>query len=201
METDVTAAEQQQFLTFFLAGEEYAIEILKVREILEYDIVTRVPQTPIWIQGVFNLRGSVVPAIDLALKFGLQETPITPTTCIVILESRQNDDISVLGVVVDAVNQVIEPQPGDIEPPPSFGTQTRADYLLGMVKMGRKFALMLDIDKVLSTEELLQVEQAAVSPEEDQGEDGSASPASLIPPTEPGGQDGMKAESDENRPG
>ena len=199
METNVTAAEQQQFLTFFLAGEEYAIEILKVREIIEYDIVTRVPQTPAWIQGVFNLRGSVVPAIDLALKFGLQETPITPTTCIVILESQQNDEISVMGVVVDAVNQVIEPQPGDIEPPPSFGTQTRADYLLGMVKMGRKFALMLDIDKVLSTEELLQVEQAAVSLAEDQGEDCSASSASLIAPADAGEQDGVKAENDENR--
>jgi purine-binding chemotaxis protein CheW len=199
METNVTAAEQQQFLTFFLAGEEYAIEILKVREIIEYDIVTRVPQTPVWIQGVFNLRGSVVPAIDLALKFGLQGTPITPTTCIVILESRQNDEISVMGVVVDAVNQVIEPQPGDIEPPPPFGTQTRADYLLGMVKMGRKFALMLDIDKVLSSEELLQVEQAAVSLAEEQSEDGSASSASPAPPEEAGEQDGVKAENDENR--
>jgi|SRR5579884_877540 len=153
------AAQQQQYLTFHLAGEEYAVGILKAKEILEYDTITKVPQTPAWIKGVFNLRGSVVPVIDLRLKFGLGDTLISATSCIVIIETSLGSGNTILGVLVDSVSQVIEVNPTDVEAAPSFGAQVRVDYLLGMIKMERKFALILDIDKILSTEELFQVSE------------------------------------------
>lgn len=154
-----------QYLTFMLAGEEYAVGIMKVKEIIEYSAVTRVPRTPAWVRGVFNLRSKVVPVIDLASKFGLQETPITRTTCIIIVEASLDSVTSVMGIMADNVNQVLELAPADIEAPPSFGTHVKVDYLLGMARMEQKFALMLDIDKVLSAGELLQINDIG-SPQE-----------------------------------
>ncbi len=151
------AAVQQQYLTLFLAQEEYAIGIQKVKEIIEYTSITKVPKVPRWIRGVINLRGSVVPVVDLAVRFGLDERPTTKTTCIVIVEVRQDAENTVMGVVADAVNQVIELNPGDIEEPPAFGTRVRLEYLAGMGKLGKKFALILNIDRVLSAAELLTV--------------------------------------------
>jgi purine-binding chemotaxis protein CheW len=148
---------QQQYLTFFLVDEEYAINIQRVKEIMEYTTVTKVPKVPEWIRGVINLRGSVVPVVDLLARFGLGERPITKTTCIVVLEVEQDSERTVMGVIVDAVNQVIDLTPDDIEEPPSFGTRVRLDYLFGMGKLGKKFALILDIDRVLSNSELLAV--------------------------------------------
>ena len=151
------AAVQQQYLTFFLADEEYAVNIQKVKEIIEYSSVTKVPKMPRWIRGVINLRGNVVPVVDLAVRFGLDERPTTKTTCIVIVEVQQDTENTIIGVIADAVNQVIELNAQDIEEPPAFGTRVRLEYLAGMGKLGKKFALILNIDRVLSAAELLTV--------------------------------------------
>jgi purine-binding chemotaxis protein CheW len=164
---------QQQHLTFFLADEEYAINIQRVKEIIEYTAVTKVPKVPEWIRGVINLRGSVVPVVDLAVRFGLEERPVSKTTCIVIVEVEQDTERAVMGVIADAVNQVIDLGPKDIEEPPAFGTRVRLEYLFGMGKLGKKFALILNIDRVLSTAELLTVstlQAATVDAQMDAGE-------------------------------
>lgn len=148
------ATEQQQYLTFFLASEECAISILKVREIIEYHAVTTVPQMPNWVQGVLNLRGLVVPVVDLTAKFGMEQKPVGKTTCIVIVETQFENQQTIVGLIVDAVSQVMELSADDIQPVPDFGTRVKMDYLIGMARSGRKFALLLDVDKVLTTEEL-----------------------------------------------
>ncbi len=155
MENTTQAVEQSQYLTFRLADEEYAVGILRVKEIIQYETVTRVPTTPPWIRGVINLRGSVVPVVDLAVKFGLAESTVTPLTCIVILEVTLEGEQAVMGVMADSVSQVIELAAADIEPAPAFGTRVRVDYLHGMGKVAKKFVLILDIDKVLSADEIL----------------------------------------------
>ncbi len=146
------ALDAAQYLTFRLGGEEYAVGILQVREILRFEEITRVPAAPPSIRGVLNLRGAVVPVVDLALKFGLPETVVTPRTCIVIVEVEMEGEPTVMGVLADAVSQVIELGPGDVEPPPSFGTRVRIDFLKGMARQGSRFALLLDIDRLLATE-------------------------------------------------
>ena len=155
--------EQQQYLTFLLAGEEYAISILKVKEIIEYDTVTVVPKTPKWIRGVINLRGSVVPVVDLAVKFGLEERPVTRTSCIVILEGQLENQNTTMGIVADAVSQVMDLASEDIREVPEFGTRVQVNYLLGMAQLGKKFALLLDVDRVLSTDELLNLDQVSAN--------------------------------------
>ena len=167
--------EQQQYLTFLLAGEEYAISILKVKEIIEYDTVTVVPKTPKWIRGVINLRGSVVPVVDLAVKFGLEERPVTRTSCIVILEGQLENQNTTMGIVADAVSQVMDLADGDIREVPEFGTRVQVNYLLGMAQLGKKFALLLDVDKVLSTDELLNLDQVSANAAAD-GEAASSAP-------------------------
>ena len=148
------AVEREQYLTFFLVNEECAISILKVREIIEYDAITTVPKMEPWVRGVINLRGSVVPVVDLAAKFRMEQKPVGKTTCIVIVEAQFEDQQTIVGLIVDAVSQVIELAHDDIQPVPDFGTSVQMDYLIGMAQSGRKFALLLDVDKVLTTEEL-----------------------------------------------
>ena len=155
MQRTSEAIQTQQYLTFDLANEQYAVGILRVKEIIEFSTLTTVPKTPAWVRGVINLRGQVVPVIDLALKFGLPATAVTKTTCIVIVEVVLNGETTVMGVVADAVSQVIDLSANEIEAPPAFGTQVEVDYLLGMGKLGNKFALILDIDRVLAIDELL----------------------------------------------
>jgi len=150
-------AASSQFLSFFLAGEEYALGILQVKEIIEYDTLTRVPGAPAWVRGVTNLRGSVLPVIDLAGKLGMAPCAINRRSCIVVVEVTSHSDPLVLGVLVDAIGQVLEFGPGDIEPVPAFGTPVRADYLVGMGRSGKKFVLLLDSDRVLSGQEILAV--------------------------------------------
>lgn len=145
----------QQYLTFILGGEEYAIAILRVREILEYSHVTRVPSTPECICGVINLRGSVLPVVDLAVKFGLPPRTPTKQTCIVVVEVEWDGEQIVLGVLTDAVNQVIELRDADIQPPPDFGTRVRLEFLRGLGEVENGFILVLDIDRLLTSEELL----------------------------------------------
>lgn len=157
MEPARDSSAPTQYLTFIIANEEYAINILRLREITEFTTITAVPTVPRCILGVINLRGSVVPVVDLAIKFGLPETKITKWTCIIIVELEIDGERTVMGVIADLVSQVIDLRPQDIEPPPPFGTKVRVDFLLGMGKTENKFVLILDIDKVLSTHELLAV--------------------------------------------
>ena len=161
-----TSKEQvQQYLTFLIGGEEYGVSLLKVKEIIEYDVVTKVPKTPSWVRGVINLRGSVVPVIDLALKFGQAATEVGKLTCIVITEVECAGEATVMGILADAVSQVIDLKPEEIEAPPAFGTRVKIDYLVGMGRSGKKFCLILDSEKVLSTDELLEVTDSLSSPD------------------------------------
>jgi purine-binding chemotaxis protein CheW len=145
--------DSTQYLSFFLGGEAYAIGILRVREILEYQAPTRVPQTPPSIRGVINLRGRVIPIVDLALKFGLPPTQATKWTCIIVVETTIGGETAVMGVLADSVNEVTDLPPTEIEAAPSFGTRVKVDYLRGMGRAGQRFILLLDIDRVLSAEE------------------------------------------------
>lgn len=152
--------QREQYLTFFIRGEEYAAGILRVREIIEYETVTRVPATPAHVRGVINLRGSVLPVIDLAAKFGHGESEPTQTSCIVVVETRLRDENLVVGVLADAVSEVVDLPAAAIEPPPSFGTNVRVDFLLGMGKLDSRLVLVLDLDRVLSPVELQQTIEA-----------------------------------------
>jgi purine-binding chemotaxis protein CheW len=154
--------DSTQHLTFTLADDEYAISVLRVREIIKHDTVTPVPATPRWVRGVVNLRGGAVPVVDLAVKFGMPERPVTPRTCIVVVETTLNGKEAVMGLLADAVNQVLDIAASEIQPAPAFGTRVRVDYLKGMGRSGTKFVLMLDVDRVLSADELL----AAIAVEE-----------------------------------
>ncbi|MHB8482930.1 MAG: chemotaxis protein CheW [Nitrospiria bacterium] len=154
------SAHQTQYLTFYLAREEYAIGLLQVKEIIEYGVLTKVPAMPKSIRGVINLRGGVVPVVDLSVKFGLPENPITKRTCIVIVEMEIEGEKSVAGIIADAVNQVMDFSPEDIEPPPFFGTQVKVDYLLGMGKIDKKFIQILNVNQILSGQELPAFVQA-----------------------------------------
>ena len=149
MVTTKEAADLAQYLTFSVAGEEYGVSILSVREILEYDTVTRVPRTPAFIRGVINLRGRVVPVVDLAARFGRPSRDVTKRTCVVIVEVELEGEGTVMGLVADAVSQVVELGADDIEPAPSFGTHVDVGYLKGMGRLDKSFVLLLDIDRVL----------------------------------------------------
>lgn len=160
MSTDTTT-ENTQFLTFMLGEEIFAVDISKVREVLEFTAVTKVPRTPNFMMGVINLRGSVVPVVDMRLKFGMPPTEKTVNTCIIIVEITQNDEVTVMGALADSVREVMELEPGQIEPPPKIGTRLRTDFLRGMGKHDDRFILLLDIDKIFSSEELAMVQDTA----------------------------------------
>lgn len=152
--------EQSQYLTFMLAGETFAIGILRIKEIIEYGQVTEVPRMPEFIRGVINLRGAVVPVIDLGARFGKPRTQVTRRTCIVIIEvdngsaaggSAERQDV---GVMVDAVNEVLDIPAEDIEGAPAFGANIRTDFIAGMGKVEGRFVIILDVDHVLSLDEM-----------------------------------------------
>ncbi|MCW7537084.1 chemotaxis protein CheW [Aquabacterium sp. A7-Y] len=147
--------EPTQYLTFMLAGEAYAIGILAIKEIIEYDSLTTVPMMPECVRGVINLRGAVVPVMDLQARFGRKPSPVTKRTCIVIVEVEATDgERQVIGVVVDAVNEVLDIAASDIEPAPAFGTRIRSDFMQGMGKVHGRFVILLDVNRVLSLDEL-----------------------------------------------
>ncbi len=161
MRAEAVAAKQTtQYLTFVVAGDEYAIPILRVREILAYAPLTRVPRAPKFVAGVMNLRGSVVPVVDLRLKLGLTETTITPRTCIVIIEVEGELATTTMALVAEEVREVIDLAIEEIEPAPAFGTRIDMSFLLGMGDLGDHFALILNADKVLTTLELIAASQA-----------------------------------------
>ena len=148
-------AELTQFLAFRVAEEAYAVGISEVREIVSFRPPTQVPMTPAHIMGVINLRGSVVPLIDLARKFGLPETAVSKRTCIIIADVTFGAEVGVMGMVVDAVSAVIEVDPGHIQEAPSFGAAVSAEYLRGMVRIGDRFLPILDLGFVLGAEDLV----------------------------------------------
>jgi purine-binding chemotaxis protein CheW len=147
-----------QYLTFFVRTEEYAVEILRVQEILELETISRVPGMPRHIRGVINRRGSILPVIDLSAKFGYDESEPTRRTCIVVIEIRSATGLLVAGVIADAVSEVIDLADEQVEPPPPFGTRVRADFLRGMGKAGSRLLLVLDVDRVLSPVEMLEAQ-------------------------------------------
>jgi purine-binding chemotaxis protein CheW len=154
-----------QYLTFFIRREEYAVSILRVKEIIEYETVTRVPTTPLHVRGVINLRGAVLPVVDLAAKFGHPESEPSRTTCIVVVETQLRGQTIVVGVVADAVSEVVALPAGQIEPPPPFGTNVHVDFLVGMGKLDGRLVLVLDIDRILSPVELQETIEAAETAE------------------------------------
>lgn len=155
--TLVESQEQHQYLTFLLGQEMFAIGILAIREIIEYGSVTEVPMTPPFIRGVINLRGAVVPVVDMAVRFGREVQENTKRTCIVIVETDTPKGPQEMGIVVDAVSEVLEIPAGDIEPPPEFGARIRIDFIRGMGKINGKFVVLLDVNRVLSIDEVAVV--------------------------------------------
>jgi len=150
-------ADAHQYLTFQLGGEMYAVGILCVKEIIEYGSLTSIPMMPDFIRGVINLRGSVVPVIDLAARFGSETSRVGRRTCIVIIELHDGEALQDIGIVVDAVNEVIDIPAADIEPAPAFGVRIRTDFIDGMGKIAGRFVVILDINRVLSVEEMTQL--------------------------------------------
>lgn len=166
--TQVTA-ESRQYLTFTLGGEMYAVGILNVKEIIEYGSLTEIPMMPPFIRGVINLRGAVVPVVDLAARFGGAPSVIQRRSCIVILEIPQEEGEGAgsghqdIGIVVDAVSEVLDIAASDIEPPPTFGARIRADFISGMGKVNQRFVIILDIRRVLSIDDLAMLASVSVS--------------------------------------
>ncbi|HNW91781.1 MAG TPA: chemotaxis protein CheW [bacterium] len=153
-------ARAGKYLTFVLGNEEYGLEILKVREIIGVLEITPVPRTPAFVKGVINLRGLVIPVIELRRKFGLPEKEYTPETCIIVTEVAIAEDTVLMGIVVDTVSEVLDIATHDIEPPPQFGGGICAQYILGMGKSKGRVKLLLDLDRVLNSDELLQAASA-----------------------------------------
>ncbi|HIJ84691.1 MAG: CheW protein [Magnetococcales bacterium] len=149
-----------QFLTFHLGKEVFAIDISKIKEVLEFTSLTKIPRTPEFMCGVINLRGSVVPVVDLRLKFGMPKSERTVNTCIIIIDVIQGDVATVIGAMADSVKEVMELDPGQIEPPPKIGTGMRTDFMRGMGKQSDHFVILLDTDKVFSSSELSMLQDA-----------------------------------------
>ena len=163
--TALVNAHAGKYLTFELKGEIYGLEILKVQEIMGLMGVTRVPQTPDFIRGVINLRGKVIPVVDLRLKFGLEAVADTERTCIIVVQFMQRNAPMTMGLIVDEVSEVINIVAGQIEDTPSFGAEIDTSFILGIGKVGQKVVMLLDADKVLSTGDMGHLEEAVESPE------------------------------------
>jgi purine-binding chemotaxis protein CheW len=147
-----------KYLVFHLGNEEFGIRVLKVREIMGIQDITAVPQTPGYVKGVINLRGKVIPVVDLRLKFGLPPIEYTPRTCIIVVQVQADSHGMMMGIVVDGVAEVLNLVAGDIEDTPDFGQGVVTSYLLGMAKIKGKVKILLDIDQVLTSQELQGIE-------------------------------------------
>ena len=155
-----TDEQSQQYLTFVLGCEVFAIGILAIKEIIEYAQLTAVPMTPPYVRGVINLRGAVVPVLDLSVRFGRPASTVTKRTCIVIVEVEAAGERHDIGVVVDAVNAVLDIPSTHIEPPPAFGARIRTDFIQAMGKVDGKFVILLDVSRILAAEELMEIKEA-----------------------------------------
>ena len=149
--------ETTQYLSFKLGDEIFAIDVAKVREILDVITITKIPQTPSFMQGVINLRGGVVPVMDMRLKFGMPPTERTVNTCIIVMEVIQDGETMVLGSLADSVQEVLDLEPEQIESPPRIGTRLRSSYIKGMGKQNERFIIILDIDRIFSADEPEQI--------------------------------------------
>ncbi len=157
----VMGEREGKYLTFTLAEEEYGIGILKIKEIVGMLPITSVPQTPAFVKGVLNLRGKVIPVIDLRLRFGMGEIEYTERTCIIVVEIESQTGMVMIGIVVDSVSEVLNIKGDDIEDTPTFGTKLNTEYILGMAKMEGGVKILLDINQVLSGEEIAVLEKTA----------------------------------------
>jgi purine-binding chemotaxis protein CheW len=160
-----TVGQTAQYLTFRLGEEVFALDIAQVREVLDYTAITRVPRMPEFMRGVINLRGSVVPVVDLRLKFWMSATERTLNTCIIIAEVAIEGERTLLGALADSVQEVIDLEAGQIEPPPRLGTSINARFIRGMGKRDEHFVIILDADRVFSSDELALVQEVGMSPE------------------------------------
>jgi purine-binding chemotaxis protein CheW len=156
--TEIT--DTRQYLTFKLAEEVFAIEVSKVWEVLDFTTITKIPRTPDFMSGVINLRGNVVPVVDLRLCFEMSKTQKTVNTCIVVMEMLIEGESTVIGALADSVEEVIDLEPDQIQPAPRMGTQIRTDFIKGMGRRDAQFIMILDIDRVFSVEELSAVRTA-----------------------------------------
>ena len=151
-----------KYLTFNLGGETYGLEIMKVQEIIKMIEVTSIPKTPEFVRGVVNLRGKVIPVIDLRLKFDMEGQEDTEKTCVIVVQAKNTEDsVTIIGIIVDEVAEVMDIEGEQIEPPPMLGGNIDTDFILGMGKMDKKVITMLDIDKVLKKDEIAAVESVA----------------------------------------
>ena len=150
-----------KYLTFSMADEEYGIGILKIKEIIGMMPITSVPQTPDFVKGVINLRGKVIPVVDLRLRFGMEAIDYTERTCIIVVEIEVHSGTVMIGIVVDSVSEVLNVKGEDIEDTPTFGTKLNTDFILGMAKIGGGVKILLDIDQVLSSAEISLLQKAA----------------------------------------
>lgn len=155
--SSLTITETRQYLTFKLNEEIFGVDVAHVREILDYIKITRIPQTPDFMCGVINLRGNVVPVIDMNMKFGMAKTEKTVNTCIVVVEVKFESETIILGALVDSVQEVFEIEPDSIEPAPRIGVKLKTEFIKGMGKNNENFIIILDIDKIFSSEELILV--------------------------------------------
>jgi purine-binding chemotaxis protein CheW len=153
------AHQEGKYLTFTLAEEEYGIGILKIKEIIGMMPITSVPRTPDFVKGVINLRGQVIPVVDLRRRFGMNEIDYTERTCIIVVEIKGETGTVMIGIVVDSVSEVLNIKGEDIEATPTFGARLNTDYILGMAKVGGGVKILLDIDRVLGAEELAELER------------------------------------------
>ena len=147
-----------KYLTFMIGKEEFGVGVLKVREIMGIQDITAVPQTPPYLKGVINLRGKVIPVIDLRLKFGLPSIDYTQRTCIIVVQVKSGSTSLLMGIVVDEVSEVLTMAPGDIEDTPDFGANVETGYILGMAKIKGKVKILLDINEVLTSQEIVGLE-------------------------------------------
>jgi purine-binding chemotaxis protein CheW len=164
--SQATTAASGQYLTFVMGGEIYAFGILNIKEIIDYGNLTEVPMMPSFVRGVINLRGSVVPIVDLSARFGKGNTQIVKRTCIIIVETTsEGEDVSQqdIGIIVDAVNEVIDINEDEIEAPPSFGAGIRPDFITGMAKRNNRFIILLNVSRVLSVEDMLSLSKSAIN--------------------------------------
>jgi len=154
-----TNEETTQYLTFKLEDELFGLDIGKVREVLDFPAITKIPQTPDYMRGVINLRGSVVPVVDLRCKFGMDQVENTVNTCIIIVEVQLESETMIVGAMADAVQEVLDLEQNQIEPPPRIGTRLNTDFIKGMGKHADQFIIILDIDEVLSAADMEMMQE------------------------------------------
>ena len=156
-----TITETRQYLTFKLDNEVFALDVATVREVLDFTTVTKIPRTPEFMRGVINLRGSVVPVVDLRLAFGMSATEKTVNTCIIVMEVRVESETAIMGALADSVEEVVDLEPEQIEPAPNIGTSIKTDFIRGMGKRDSRFLMILDIDRVFSADQLMGLRATA----------------------------------------